>query len=297
MSFVMLVLVLSWVSATPLITKEFIEELKTSVTWDVTNYEENGFRGFTFEDAKLMLLDDEEPPHHPNSKFDPQSTSDTYPESFDARDAWPNCIHRVRNQGRCGASWAIGPTSATSDRFCIHGKDVMLAPQDLVSCDKNNDGCSGGYLDRAMNRMVSAGAVEEDCFPFVSGNLGDVPNCPNQCPNPGKPFVRHRCGYLRALHNMDTVKYEISKQGPVPSRFDVYADFYSYKSGVYYHQSGGQVGGLAVKVIGWGKEDDKEYWLCQNSWGPSWGIGGFFKIRQGDCRINEFFRACDPLLV
>jgi len=43
----------------------------------------------------------------------------------------------------------------------------------------------------------------------------------------------------------------------------VYEDFFAYKSGVYYHQTGGMVGGHAIKVIGWGTDDASklDYWL------------------------------------
>ena len=29
------------------------------------------------------------------------------------------------------------------------------------------------------------------------------------------------------------------------------------------------------------------YWLCANSWGAAWGSQGFFKIKQGNCKIEE----------
>lgn len=56
----------------------------------------------------------------------------------------------------------------------------------------------------------------------------------------------------------------------------------SYKSGVYSHVSGGLAGGHAVKLIGWGNESGMDYWLCANSWGPAWGMQGYFKINMAD---------------
>ncbi|KAG2378426.1 hypothetical protein C9374_008313, partial [Naegleria lovaniensis] len=64
-----------------------------------------------------------------------------------------------------------------------------------------------------------------------------------------------------------------------------------YKSGVYHHVSGGLVGGHAIKIVGWGvdSESRKPYWICANSWGPSWGIDGFFWILRGveECGIGR----------
>ena len=69
--------------------------------------------------------------------------------------------------------------------------------------------------------------------------------------------------------------------------FTVYEDFLTYKSGVYQHQTGSALGGHAIKMIGWGTEDGEDYWLCVNSWNNTWGDQGLFKIKQGDCGINE----------
>lgn len=38
--------------------------------------------------------------------------------------------------------------------------------------------------------------------------------------------------------------------GLVAATFTVYQDFYSYRSGVYIHTSGSQVGGHAIKMLG-----------------------------------------------
>ena len=52
----------------------------------------------------------------------------------------------------------------------------------------------------------------------------------------------------------------------------------TYSSGVYKHVRGGLLGGHAVKVIGWGIDNEVQYWIASNSWGESWGETGFFKI-------------------
>jgi cathepsin B len=72
--------------------------------------------------------------------------------------------------------------------------------------------------------------------------------------------------------------------------FTVYEDFMNYKNGVYSHTTGKQLGGHAVKIVGWGEN----YWICANSWGPSWGEEGFFKIKFGDCGIDQAVYACIP---
>lgn len=44
----------------------------------------------------------------------------------------------------------------------------------------------------------------------------------------------------------------------------VYEDFYSYKSGIYHYTSGSYTGGHAMKLIGWGTDEESGilYWIC-----------------------------------
>jgi cathepsin B len=70
--------------------------------------------------------------------------------------------------------------------------------------------------------------------------------------------------------------------GPMEVAFSVYSDFENYVSGIYHHVSGSLAGGHAVKVVGWGVENDVKYWKIANSWNPYWGESGYFRIRRGN---------------
>jgi len=72
---------------------------------------------------------------------------------------------------------------------------------------------------------------------------------------------------------------EIMANGPVETGFTVYRDFYNYTGGIYQHLSGSAMGGHAVKIIGWGVENNVDYWIVANSWGSGWGENGFFRIK------------------
>ncbi|VDM72248.1 unnamed protein product [Strongylus vulgaris] len=64
---------------------------------------------------------------------------------------------------------------------------------------------------------------------------------------------------------------EIYLNGPVEVGFDVYEDFKHYTGGIYHVSCGdnclgGELrGGHAVKLLGWGVENDVKYWLLANS--------------------------------
>jgi len=53
---------------------------------------------------------------------------------------------------------------------------------------------------------------------------------------------------------------EIYNNGPIVVTVDLYEDFLVYKSGVYKHQIGNNIGGHAMNIYGWGVEDGQKYW-------------------------------------
>jgi cathepsin B len=44
--------------------------------------------------------------------------------------------------------------------------------------------------------------------------------------------------------------------------------------GVYKHTTGQALGGHAIKILGWGMENNMKYWLVANSWNSDWGDMG-----------------------
>ncbi len=81
------------------------------------------------------------------------------------------------------------------------------------------------------------------------------------------------------------MKAWLAATGPLITCFSVYSDFFAYSSGVYKYQSGTFEGGHCVCVIGY--SDILGGWLCKNSWGSYWGMGGYFWIGYGQCGIDD----------
>jgi cathepsin B len=208
------------------------------------------------------------------------------PTNFDSREKWGNCIHPIRDQGHCGSCWAFGATEVLSDRFCINNQDVILSPQDLVSCNTQNHGCNGGNLPLTWTFLASSGAVSDECFPYTSGN-GVVEPCRTSCVDSSIPFKKYKSTSVTQPKTIEAIKAQIYHNGPVEVGFQVYRDFLSYTSGIYIHKSGELLGGHAVKIIGWGNENNVVYWIAANSWGPEWGEEGFFRIYVNQCGISS----------
>ncbi|KAL0216870.1 hypothetical protein RCL1_007353 [Eukaryota sp. TZLM3-RCL] len=209
------------------------------------------------------------------------------PDSFDVREKFPGCAsYAIRDQGRCGSCWAFGAAEALSDRFCAAGHNVVLSPQYLVSCDKGNMACNGGYLDRVWRFLANTGVPVDSCMPYTSGSAGVVPACPTKCQD-GSEIQHYKAanGY-DVSSSEQAIMTEIMERGSVEVGFYVYSDFFNYRSGIYQHLSGYLQGGHAVKMTGWGVENGVKYWTCVNSWGASWGENGTFRIRRGTNEAN-----------
>ena len=58
--------------------------------------------------------------------------------------------------------------------------------------------------------------------------------------------------------------------------------FQNYHSGVLTSHACGTNLDHGVTAVGYGTEDGEPYFLVRNSWGPSWGLNGYFKIGQNN---------------
>lgn len=256
------------------------------------------------------------------TKYHDLVNTNTIPTEFDARTAWPQCesIAEIRDQSDCGSCWAFAAVEAGTDRICIATSGLSkphLSATDLLSCcDSCGNGCDGGYPGAAWDWFTNVGVVtggnyhdESWCkaYPFaicdhhVTGKYAPcstsypTPYCTYSCDSKSNYTVpyhsdKHLFASSYSLSSsVSQIQTEIMTHGPVEAAFTVYADFPSYKSGVYQYTTGQALGGHAVKILGWGVENSRPYWLVANSWNEDWGANGLFKILRGsnECGIED----------
>ena len=263
---------------------------------------------------------------------EPRVFSDaSMPDTFDARTNWPDCepvINHVRDQSNCGSCWAHGTTEALNDRMCIASNgafQTLLSVSDTTGCCNGKEcysfGCNGGQVGTPWawfkrTGVVSGGDfgttgtcynytmeqcahhVDSETLPLCDDVVQVAPTCGSTCPDDSDIAYmddKHKSTSAYSVPStVDGIKEEISTNGTVTAAFTVYEDFLTYKSGVYQHTTGSALGGHAIKCIGWGTEDEQDYWLCVNSWNNTWGDMGTFKILMGDCGINDQMTAGLP---
>ncbi|KAI6195328.1 Cathepsin B-like proteinase [Aphelenchoides besseyi] len=214
------------------------------------------------------------------------------PTSFDVRTKWPKCngtFNAIPNQASkssaccCGSCWAVSSASVIQDRRCILYNGTAKLPissWDIVSCCFNctpsdNGYCNGGYVYKAFDWFDTVGIVTggqyggkveiatlqeaKDANPtkLLQDNLHQqierAKRVQASYTSPTYPNDKKKGGYNKIFYNNTAAaQAEILANGSIVAQFDVYYDFYNYKSGIYQHVSGNYVGGHAVRLIGWG---------------------------------------------
>ncbi|KAI6220770.1 Secreted C13 protease-like protein [Aphelenchoides besseyi] len=225
--------------------------------------------------------------------------------------------YQSRRTFLCGSCWAVSSASSLQDRFCIWSRGSIqpdLSAIDLVSCcTECGEGCTGGYPHRVFEYAEKQGIVSGGNFTNSNGcKPYPFANCQNghgdfsgpQCKGGNKEDVCIRTCQPAFSYNYYTDRYftsgsvviqndataiqqELFRSGPlVFGAMQIFEDFLHYRSGVYEVTAGKFIGLHAVRLVGYGVENNVPYWLVANSWGRNWGQNGYFKIRRGQNEAN-----------
>jgi len=190
----------------------------------------------------------------------------------------------IRDQGACGSCVAFGAIGALEPLVRIEANNptltIDLSEQHLFSC--GGGFCDyGWYSSAAANYLKNSGTPDEACYPYISGNGNDYP-CAGTCPD-WQSRVTKISQWSWVANSVESIKTALL-QTPLSTTMAVYTDFYYYNSGVYEHTWGSLEGYHQIAFVGYNATEN--YWICKNSWGPSWGEQGWFRIRYGDSGIG-----------
>lgn len=213
------------------------------------------------------------------------------PPAWDWRDvAGADYVTPIEDQGGCGSCVAFG-TIATFEaqvQIAFHGPHlgVDLSEAHLWFCYGPSHGAGacpeGGWWPDSSFPGLIPGIVPSACFPYTDA---DQP-C-NLC-SAWNTQLTHISSWL-TLTGPAAMKAFIAQTGPMTACFTVYEDFYyHYAGGVYEFNpatAGNVVGGHCISIVGY--SDVGQYWIAKNSWGPTWGEGGYFRMGYGSCGLDS----------
>jgi len=211
------------------------------------------------------------------------------PVSFDWREK--GAVNDVKDQAQCGSCWAFATVANIEGAaFVNSSKLVSLSEQELVDCDKGEGdmGCDGGLPKQAYKYLIDhkRGLELEADYPYEASDR----KCKDKKAK-NQVFVG---GWTPISQDEDQIAAALMQYGPLAIGINaVFMQFY--------------FGGIAtypkplcspttldhgVAIVGFGNGQaiirKKNYWVIRNSWGPSWGEKGYYRIVRGFgmCGLN-----------
>lgn len=217
------------------------------------------------------------------------------PTSVDWRNK--NAVTPVKDQGQCGSCWSFSTTGALEGIYSIkNGKLVSFSEQQLVDCDNfkhggKDHGCNGGLMDNAFSWIQKNGGLcSEDSYPYIS-QTGETQACQTSCALVSKSQIQ---SWVDVQPTDQALMTAIAQQ-PVSIAIEAdQRDFQLYESGVFTGKCGTTLD-HGVLVVGYGTENNNDYYLVKNSWGTTWGDQGYIKLGRGP-QYNDGQGQCGILL-
>ena len=133
--------------------------------------------------------------------------------------------------------------------------------------------------------MYNGGLANESSYPYMGVNQ----TCSYK---PEMASIGVIGGSYNISVNEQDMAMHLYEKGPISVSFTVTPAFRSYASGVYIDPkcpNGPLEVNHDVVAVGYGTQDLVDYWIVKNSWGPTWGDKGFFKMQRNTnmCGISN----------
>lgn len=197
----------------------------------------------------------------------------------------------VKDQGDCGSCWAFSATEEIESAvFMSTGKLEQLSTQQIISCDKQDDGCDGGDTVTAYRYVQKAGGIDlASDYPDKSHSSGRTGRCTwdkkKAAGVTGFAYATKPCskGSCKS-QDEKALAAATTQHGPVSICVNAGGSGWDmYKKGVYSRKCSGAASELdhCVQLVGFDQTGSTPYWILRNSWNTDWGEAGFMRLAMG----------------
>ena len=246
-------------------------------------YGMNQFADLTAEEFRAQATMRNPMPEAMHTQGLAQTPSGATPTAFDWRDQ--GAVTPVKNQQQCGSCWAFSTTGNIEGQWFIKkGALISLSEQELVDCDHVDQGCDGGLPSQAYQQiMLLGGLTTEANYPYTARG-GSCSFTKNQA------VVYINSSVVISSDEGEMATW-LAANGPISIGINA-AMMQFYMGGVAHPWKilcNPNKLDHGVLIVGYGVEGTKPYWIIKNSWGPTWGEKGYYRIYRGDgsCGVNK----------
>jgi len=200
-------------------------------------------------------------------------------------------VSAVKDQGQCGSCWAFSATEEIESAVFMATKKLpLLSTQQVISCDKVDEGCQGGNTETAYAFVEKNGGIDAaKDYPDKSHITAKNGKCLKKKEKDAtviswshavKQCTRGAC------KNQDETGLAtvLATKGPISICVNAAAaGWQSYKRGIFSKKCGHAANDIdhCVQLVGYNKAGAKPYWIVRNSWNTNWGIKGYMHLEMG----------------
>ena len=215
-----------------------------------------------------------------------EETNFTLPDSFNWTDK--GVLNEIENQGECGACVVFSSVAIVESYIKIHtGNLFKLSKQQVLDCYFNDICSNGAMMDSIFYYIKENGLMLDSDYSYTSfSNTFRLPD--TQCLYDKNKVVGKIDKFPEVRNiNPNKLKEIIYKYGPVGGVVNSGCqDFLDY-NGTYilnYSSIECDPDGYdhQIVIVGWGVDNNTEYWIIRNSWGEEWGNKGYGYIKTGN---------------